>query len=201
MANVNMAISARFDGNQDDILRAGLSGLITGGVMGYFSYLSEPANIGEYLLRRNVANNLDALIGDDDFKLSAGLISFNLNKASFSTIFDKNMSLYERLGMAYETAGMMKYLPKTQWLKKSYMKRSILGNRNRLLGGKPVFLDFRGIKSGANYFYNILDGIYNENQIIATYLTQKSNQPTINKGLDALNEYLKENPLNFSLPW
>ena len=95
MGNLNMGSATFVGGNMDEIFQAGVSGLISGAAMGGLT-MWDPDNIWGYLAKRNIANNLDALLGEDNFKLSAGLISYNINQGNISTVFDKNMSLYER---------------------------------------------------------------------------------------------------------
>ncbi len=193
-----MGSAALVGGNMSEIFHAGISGLISGAAMGGLIKW-EPGNIGGYLVKRNIANNLDALSGDDDFKLSAGLISYNINQGNISTVFDKNMSPFERLGMVYETAGMINYIPDKSYFSAPTIRNKMC-NGDRIgydLGEKTHFYNNTSLKRVAGYVYNALDGLYNENLIINKYATNKANQLTVNKGSEAVWNYFKQHNNRF----
>jgi RHS repeat-associated protein len=109
--NVNMGLSALGGGDVNDVMISGIKGLAAGAAMGYANTVWNPKTFGGYMLKRNAINNIMSLSSEEEyFKLSFGPVAWN-SKDGFSHLFQKDLSLFERLGMVYETAGMMKFLP------------------------------------------------------------------------------------------
>jgi len=177
--NVNMFTSLASGGDVDAIFKAGLSGLAIGAVTGGVLSKWKPSNVFEYLAKRNISNNLDVLNGDD-FKISAGLISFNVNKGKLNTILDGVDSfddVIQKLGMIYETAGMMKFLPDVKWYK-DYTRVSLVDGKlnNDFTGLKQKSINFKPYKNAASFVFNKFDRFYNENSVVNSFLTNNKNR-------------------------
>jgi hypothetical protein len=198
--NMNMAITKANGGSLDDVFNSGLKGLAAGAAMGAINAYWEPDGLLGYVTKRNLVKNIISLSSENPSAgLSFGPISWNSN-SGFSHIFQRNLNIFDRLGMIYETTGMIHYMDcismphnnllfKNECMKLTHKSRTIIST-------------LKGIKTITEPIYKrkFLTYFFHEDQMLASYLTGEANRPTRERINDYIKKYFRDN-LPFRLPF
>lgn len=138
-------------------VESGLKNMAYGAVAGGIGAI-ETNKVWQYLLYRNIVNNLDALVGQDTYRLSAGPIAYDFKsknaKKNFQFIGNlKNSTGWDQLEMIHETFGIIMRMDNP------YITRPTI--RRTFCNGKPC-----GFRFGKKTHFNVIKNLQEKIQPI-----------------------------------